>query len=134
MSGEAMGKTGTAMKRQIKISVSSNIAVAVRILAREDRLRGRYITANALSQVIEKRYMFVDDLDFNVEELNRAMVVHFPQIDSENGSDGFYRLKRMIRFLGEREEQKRARVIFYYFTSKGKPIGEIPEKTIDVAA
>lgn len=51
------------------------------MLAREDRLRGRFIAAAALTDVIKKRYTFVDDLDFNTGELNRAMVNHFPQID-----------------------------------------------------
>ena len=90
MSGADNGKNRTAGDRQIKISVYLYIAEAVRTLAREDRLRGSYITANALSQVIKKRYLFDIELDFNVEEVNRAMVLYFPQIDGHEGSDGFY--------------------------------------------
>ena len=68
MSGADNCENRTAGDRQIKISVYLYIAEAVRTLAREDRLRGSYITANALSQVIKKRYLFVIELDFNVEE------------------------------------------------------------------
>ena len=50
--------------------------------------------------------MFVDELDFSVAELNRAMVLNFPLIDGVVGDDGFYRLKRTIRLLGNSERKQ----------------------------
>ena len=69
MSGAAVRQNIAVGKQQVEKSVSSYIAEAVRILAKEDQLRGRFITATALSNVIKKRHMFVDNLDFSIRDL-----------------------------------------------------------------
>jgi hypothetical protein len=97
---------------EVKSSVSLYIKEAVVALTRDDRLHCKYMTANVLSKLIQKRYTFIDVLDFDEPSLNGAMTKHFPGIESKNGNESVFRLEKNIC---DQAKSKRRRVKFYYF-------------------
>ena len=102
----------------------SHVADAVRALTTDNRLRGRYITASALSQVIKKKYDFSNELDFDTATLNKAIGSKFPNIESTGSGYGFHRLVKRIPTEEVEGKRRSTRVVFYCFSATRKEIGQ----------
>ena len=85
MSREAITPNSQVTSTRVKSNRSLYVAEAIRALTRDDRLCGRFITADALSQVIKKKYDFSDELDFDIAMLNRSITKHFPDVEGPGG-------------------------------------------------
>ncbi len=106
------------------LDIHPHVGSAFMSVVTAESLRGKWLTASCLREIIKQRYAFRDASDFTPAMLTRAINKVNLSIDTHDATNttGQFRLKKTLVVDG-----KSTRVIFYYITEEGKPyVGNIP--------
>jgi hypothetical protein len=117
-------KTGTVKPPTLDIRLRVGQAFTS-LVTRDKSLRGKWLTASCLVNIIKQRYAFRDDSDFTATVLNKATYKVNQCIDTQDytNTTGQFRFMKSLKLDGN----KFSRVMFYYITDEGKPfVGGTP--------
>ena len=117
---QSTAQNSRQVPRQVKEKLSLYIKEAVMSFWRGERLQRQYITASVLSELIKKRCIFRDVLEFDEPTLNGAMTKHFPGIYSKNGNEPVFRSLHAINLFAPHQGEWLELTLFQY-VSKTRP-------------